>query len=99
MKARPWLLVVVAGMQWASSSFAAGEVVTNRDGDIAALKEQIQELNRKVRVLESRQASDWQTNNAIEREQIQQLDQQVRVLERQHELDRESAAAAAQTRP
>src|SRR5665213_1254750 len=52
MKINRWLLGTIIGTQFAFASVAADESATNGDADISALKQQIQELDQKVRVLQ-----------------------------------------------
>ena len=80
-------------------SSLAQDSATNRNADIEALKQQIQELDRKVQALEHQRELDQQTNNAVTHDEIQGLDQQVRILGRQRELDQESAVTTAKTLP
>jgi phosphate-selective porin OprO and OprP len=99
MKLNQWLFAAVVGMPLAFSAFAADSTDTNRVSDLEALKQQIQELSRKVQALEQQRELDRQTNAATAREQIQDFDQKVRILGRQRELDQEAAAALAKTQP
>ena len=85
--------------QFVFPSLAAEGADTNRDVDYEALKQQVQDLTRKVQALEQQRASDQQTNSGAAQQQIQDLDQKVRILGRQQELDKEEAAAVAKTLP
>jgi phosphate-selective porin OprO/OprP len=67
--------------------------------EIENLKKEIQALDQKVQNLEQQQESKQQAMANTNQEQIQELDQQVRILSRQHELDKESAEAAAKSQP
>ncbi|HEY5298544.1 MAG TPA: porin [Verrucomicrobiae bacterium] len=58
MKINRWLLGTIIGTQFAFASVAADESATNGDADISALKQQIQELDQKVRVLERKDELD-----------------------------------------
>ncbi len=86
---RTLLLLTLAGA-------VAGPCVWADDStnDIQALKQQIEQLDQKVRDLEHKQeqAADDSAAKAKD-QQIQDLDQKVRVLERQRELDAEAADA------
>ena len=99
MKLNQLLLAAFVGLQFVFSSSSADGTDTNRDADLETLKQQIQDLNRKVQALEQQRALDQQSNSGAAQQQIQELDQKVRVLGRQRELDQESAAALAKTRP
>jgi TolA-binding protein len=99
MKLKQLILAAFVGIQFVSPLLAAEGSDTNRDADIETLKQQIQDLSRKVQSLEQQQALDRQTNSEAAQQQIQDLDQKVRILGRQHELDQESAAAAAKAQP
>jgi phosphate-selective porin OprO/OprP len=98
MKLNQLLFAAVGGMLFVFSS-QAQDSDTNRNADLEALKQQIQELSRKVQTLEQQRDLDRQTNGAAAQQQIQDLDQKVRILGRQRELDQESAAAAAKALP
>ena len=99
MKSKRWLFLAVAGILVASSSPGSDDTGVGRDSDMEALKQQVQELSRKVEALEQQRARESQTNTAITPEQIQELDQKVRILERQRELEQEAAAVRAKTQP
>ena len=99
MKLNQLLIAAIVGTQFVFSSLAAEDADTNRNADIETLKQQIQELSRKVQVLEQRRAVDQPTNSGAAQLQIQDLDQKVRILTRQRELDQEAAVAAAKTSP
>ncbi len=99
MKLNHWLCAAVAGILLTFSSLAAEDTDTNRSADLEVLKQQIQELNRKVQALEHQRELDQQTNAKTAADQVQALDQQVRILGRQRELDKDEAAAATKSLP
>ena len=98
MKLNQLLFAVVAGVLFVFSSLAQ-DSATNRQRSIEALKQQIQELDHKVQVLEHQRELDQQPIMRSRHEKIQDLDQQVRILGRQRELDQESAATTAKALP
>jgi phosphate-selective porin OprO and OprP len=98
MKLNQLLFAVVGGMLLAFTA-PAQDSDAGRQADLEALKQQIQELNRKVQALEQRRDLDQPTNGTTAQEQIQNLDQKVRILARQRELDQAAAVAAARTAP
>src|SRR6266576_1365811 len=61
--------------------------------DVKALLKRIEELEQKVRILESNQEPVVATPDAKAQKRIEELDQQVRILERKRELDAEAADA------
>ncbi len=59
MKPNQWFIAVLAGAQLTTIAFAGDEATTtNNNADIQALKQQIQELGEKVRILERQRESD-----------------------------------------
>jgi phosphate-selective porin OprO and OprP len=98
MKLNPWLFTAAAGFLFAFSSPAAEDTNAGSNAEIEALRQQVQELSRKVQALEQQRSGEPPTNTAAQ-EKIQELDQQVRILGRQRELDQETAAALAKTQP
>jgi phosphate-selective porin OprO and OprP len=58
MKLNRSLIALIAGTQFTVASFGADEVATNQNADIEALKQQIQELDQRVRVLERQRELD-----------------------------------------
>jgi phosphate-selective porin OprO and OprP len=100
MKLHHWLLAAAVSLSLILPCPASAEGTdTNRDVELEALKQQVQELSRRVRELEQQRAGGQPTNTDITREQIRELDQQVRILGRQRELDREEAAAITKAAP
>lgn len=99
MKLNQWTFAAIAGTLLAFSSLASEGTNAGSNAEIEALRQQIQELSRKVQALEQQRASEPPTNAAADQEKIQELDQQVRILGRQRELDQESAAALAKAQP
>ena len=99
MKKKQLWLATILGAQLAFTSPAADTNDTNRDADLAALKQQLLELSQKVQALESQRAADLQAAAAAAQTQNQDLDQKVRILARERELDQEAAAAAAKAAP
>jgi phosphate-selective porin OprO/OprP len=69
---------------------------TNTTNELTALKQQIEALDQKVRLLEHKQEQGADDAAAKAKDQqIQDLGQKVRVLERKGEVDREAAAESA----
>ena len=112
MKLSQLILISIAGLQFVSPAWADDGATTNsvspaqvapagsaEAAEIEALKNEVQELEQKVKVLEQQNARKQTAAADTNQEQIQALDQQVRILERQRELDREDAATAAKTQP
>ena len=106
MKLNQLILAGFAGLQFIFPALAADDTATNSTGaaqvapassaeaaEIEALKNEVQELEQKVSILERQAAPD--TNQ----DQIQALDQKVRILERQRELDKDAAATVAKAQP
>lgn len=99
---RTLVLVLLGGALAANQPVRADE--TNTTDEINTLKQQIQALDEKVRLLERKQEHGAEDTAAKAKDQqIQELDQKVRLLERQSELDREAstekAKEAAKTTP
>jgi phosphate-selective porin OprO/OprP len=101
MKLNKLILAAVVAVSLAFSAAAADNTATNTTeaAEIEALKQEVQELSEKVRVLEQERAATPPVSASTNQEQIQALDQKVRIMERQRELDQEAAAAAAKTQP
>ena len=101
MKLNRLILATVVAAPLAFSAAAVDNTATNSTeaAEIEALKQEVQELSEKVRVLEQERAARRPASANTNQEQIQALDQKVRILERQRELDQEAAAAAAKTQP
>jgi phosphate-selective porin OprO/OprP len=66
---------------------------------IRQLQKRLEELEQKVKTLESTKQSPTQTNGVGSNPQIEALDQKVKVLERQRELDQDKAADTAKSLP
>jgi phosphate-selective porin OprO and OprP len=99
MKMKKTWLATLLGAQLAFASLGADTIDTNRDADLEALKQQINALSQKVKVLEQQRATEQQSATNVANDQLRQLDQQVRILARDRELDQETAAAAAKNQP
>ena len=99
MKLNQLLLVTLVGIQFVLPAPAADNTDTNRDADIEVLKQQIRELDQKVRALEHQREVDQQTAADSAKGQTQELDQKVRILARQRELDNDDATAVAKKQP
>src|ERR1035437_10828154 len=99
MKLNQLLLATLVGMQFVFPALAADSADTNRDSDIEVLKQQIHELDQKVRLLEHQREVDRQTAADTAKEQTRELDQKVRILARQRELDKDDATAVAKKQP
>jgi phosphate-selective porin OprO/OprP len=93
------LAAFVVGTQFVFSSLAADGADTNHDADYETLKQQVQDLTRKVQALEQTQAVNQPTNAETAQQQIQDLDQKVRMLGRQRELDKDDATVVTKTLP
>jgi phosphate-selective porin OprO/OprP len=88
---------------------AEGKALKKALADKKALEEKVDDLDRKVRLLEQRLEQSLGATSgtkatavsppAAKEEQYQALDQKVRVLERKWELDQEQAAAKAKDAP
>src|SRR5439155_5630500 len=65
----------------------------NESVDIKALLKRIEELEQKVRILESNKEPVVGATDAKAQKRIEELDQQAKILERKRELDVESADA------
>lgn len=92
--------VVLLGAQLVVQSLAAQDTPVGAPAtaeDIRALRQKIEELEQKVKVLEG---SRKREGDEIKSQQhIEELDQKVKVLERNRELDREAAEAKAKSTP
>lgn len=99
MKPNQLLLATLVGIQFVFPALAADSADTNRDSDIEVLKQQIHELDQKVRLLEHQREVDRQTAADTAKEQTRELDQKVRILARQRELDKDDATAVAKKQP
>ena len=84
---------LIAGAQWISSAAEQDTAEVIRQ-----LQKRVEELEQKVKVLETSKTGPPPTN-AVSSERIQALDQQVKVLARQRELEQERAAESARTVP
>ena len=62
-------------------------------------KQQVQELEQKVKVLESNKERDEQVSEGKTKQRIEALDQQLKSLERKRELDQETAETKAREAP
>ena len=98
MKLNQWANMTIAGVLLALSSPASEGADAGAEAEIEALRQQVQELSRKVQALEQERVKEQPAGAAAD-EKIQELDQQVRILARQRALDQESAAALAKTQP
>jgi phosphate-selective porin OprO/OprP len=58
MKINRWLFGTIIGTQFAFAALAADETATNGDADIATLRQEIQDLDQKVRILERNREND-----------------------------------------
>jgi phosphate-selective porin OprO/OprP len=58
MKLNRIIVAAILGAQFASAAFAADDTATNSATDIEALKQQIQDLDQKVRILEREREND-----------------------------------------
>ncbi len=72
---------------------------TNTLEIIKQLQRRIEELEQKVKTLESRKQQDEEAKESRSREQIQDLEQKVKILERNRELDLEAAEAKEKSTP
>lgn len=93
-----WLAVFL-GTRLAFTSLAADGAATNQDDDLAALKQQIRELSRKVEALENARATDRQAAAETAREQNRQLDAKIQSLARERATEQAELAAAAKSAP
>jgi phosphate-selective porin OprO/OprP len=93
MKKMTWLLIAGLG--------AGASEVRAQEGDTAEiirqLQKRVEELEQKVRNLESGKGQGTQTNDA--QRKMETLEQQVKVLERKRELDQEAEAEKAKSLP
>src|SRR5882762_1348551 len=67
--------------------------------DIRALRQKIEELEQKVKVLEGQHKREADEKEIKSQQHIEELDQKVKVLERNRELDQEAAEAKAKPAP
>jgi phosphate-selective porin OprO/OprP len=89
-----WMIVAATiGIQFGASLARAQEPAPTLD-DIRILRQKIEELEQKVKILE-RQAE----TNREPKGRIEELDQKVKVLERNRELDEEASEAKAKASP
>jgi phosphate-selective porin OprO/OprP len=79
--------------------WAADTQETNTLEIIRQLQRRIEELEKKVKALETNQPSAVTTTNIAGPRRIEELDQKVKVLERERELDQEAAEAKAKEAP
>ena len=94
MKRKRTLLLTLIG---ALAGFQTGRAEEGTD-NLAALKQQLEQLEQKVLLLERQAATQAEDPSAKAKEQqIQELDQKLRILERKRELEQEAAAEAAKT--
>lgn len=91
-----WLMAVAAAQLGAPMSQAQE---TDTAEMIKHLQKRIEELERKVRALESAGGTTPSTNGAPSAQRVEELDQKVKVLERRRELDQEAAAESARSLP
>src|SRR6266487_2166278 len=82
--------VILAAQFGLSSARAENE---DEKVDVKALLKRIEELEQKVRILESNKEPVVATPDAKAPKRIEELDQQVRILQRKRELDAEAADA------
>ena len=87
----------VVGVQPAALTLGAED--TNTVELIRQLQKRIDELEQKVRVLESGKSPGQEANDAKAKEHIEALDQKVKILERDKELEQEASEAKAATAP
>ena len=94
-----WSIAVVAvvGLQITMLSVRAEE--TNTLEIIKQLQKRIEELEQKVKVLESNKERDEQASEGKTKQRIEALDQQLKSLERKRELDQETAETKAREAP
>ena len=91
-----WLMVI-AGSQLGAPVLHAQDANTSEI--IQQLQKRIEELERKVQLLEGEKGATVQTNDAQSRKRIEELDQKVNVLERERETDKEAAAETEKSLP
>ena len=90
-------LIIIAGTQFGQLRLSGQEPDTA--AIIQQLQRRVEELEQKVKVLESEKGGALRTNDAPANQRIEALDQKVKILERQRELDQDSAAEAAKSVP
>jgi phosphate-selective porin OprO and OprP len=69
MKINQVLLATIIGTQFVSTSFAVDEVATNNETDLETLKQEIQDLDQKVRILERERENDQDAATAVAKTQ------------------------------
>src|ERR1035437_10267639 len=69
MKPNQLLLATLVGIQFVFPALAADSADTNRDSDIEVLKQQIRELDQKVRILERQRELDKDDATAVAKKQ------------------------------
>src|SRR5262245_9685274 len=105
-KSRLFVLVVTItsmGVGVPTSVMAGEKALKKVQAEKKALEEKVEDLDRKVRVLEQRLEQALGTAGeakatvvpGTKSEQVEALDQKVRILERRWELDQEAAIAKA----
>ena len=62
MKLNQWFIAALAWAQFTTIAFAGNEAATNNDAEIEILKQEIQELDQKVRVLARERELDQEAN-------------------------------------
>src|SRR5258708_21911558 len=88
---------MIAGAQLSTCSVLAQQ--TDTSDVIQKLQKKVEELEQKVKALESNGSSAAQTNGASAIQRLDAVDQKLKVLERQREVDKDSAAETAKSLP
>src|ERR1019366_10620958 len=91
------LIGAVVGVQPAGLTLRAED--TNTVELIKQLQKRIDELEQKVKGLESGKSPGQEANDAKARAHIEALDQKVKILEREKELEQEASEAKAKEAP
>ena len=93
-----WLFLSIAYMSLNLAAPAAQAQDTNTAELIKQLQKRIEDLERKVKTLESGKSTE-PTPDSKSNQRIEDLDQKIKILERKRELDSEAAEAKAKELP
>ena len=94
----PVLLAALIGGQWPAVTTLRAQD-TNTLEIIKQLQKRIEELEQKVKTLETRPAGESAGTEQKTKQRVEELDQQVKALERERRMDAEAAEAKAKTAP